>query len=95
MSYILLILGLFLGAYLKDLIPKALEKYVIIRKNTYKVKFNVYFVIHRNGSTLNEIVRTETIEISVRAKDEDEVNSLVNSIIKDDIKLEIESVELI
>lgn len=83
------------GVYLKDFIPKFIEKYLIVQKKHYKVKFNIYFVIHKNNNRLNEIIRTDSIEISVNAKDEDEINSIISDLVENEIRFEIENIERI
>lgn len=93
MYFLILIIGLGLGIYLKDFVPKFIQKYLVVQKNNYKVKFNVYFIIHRNNSRLNEIIRTETIEISVLAKDENEIDTLISDLVDDGIRFEIENIE--
>ncbi len=90
---LLLVIGFILGGYFKDSISKFIKKYIIVKKNNYKVKFNIYFVIYRNNSKLNEIIRTETIEISVMAEDEDEVNTLISNLVDNGIKFEIENIQ--
>jgi hypothetical protein len=96
MIYFLLILvGIFLGVVLKNKIPKLIESYIIKRKYDYNVKFHLYFLIHKKGSKTNDLIKTETVEIVIRSEDEiNAVDEVVEMVMKD-VRVEIESVEML
>jgi len=93
--FITLVIGLLFGLIIKDRIPKFIDKYIITKKHKYKIKFNAYFIIHRYESNTNEMIKTESIEISILAKDEDEATTLTKELIENDIRVEIEDIELV
>lgn len=95
MFYIIsIVLGILIGLLSKNIIVQWVKSHLISYKSTYRVKFHVYFVIHRFGNKVNEIIKTETIEISVTARDEDEAIETVNDIINNEARIEIESIDL-
>ena len=51
--------------------------------------------MHPNGSKVNEIIKTDTIQISVNSKNEDDAIEFIKELINDQIRVEIESVEII
>ena len=93
MNIIFLIIGLLVGLLFRNKIVTLFNSLVVVYKDNFKVKFNVYFVIHKNGSEVNEIVKSESVEIVVRAKDEDEVISFVDEYIENHIKVEIQTLD--
>ena len=93
MNIIFLIIGLLVGLLFRNKIVTLFNSLVVVYKDNFKVKFNVYFVIHKNGSEVNEIVKSESVEIVVRAKDEDEVISFVDEYIENHIKVEIQTID--
>ena len=93
MNIIFLIIGLLVGLLFRNKIVTLFNSLVVVYKDNFNVKFNVYFVIHKNGSEVNEIVKSESVEIVVRAKDEDEVISFVDEYIENHIKVEIQTID--
>lgn len=93
MNIIFLIIGLLVGLLFRNKIVTLFNSLVVVYKHNFKVKFNVYFVIHKNESEVNEIVKSESVEIVVRAKDEDEVISFVDEYIENHIKVEIQTID--
>jgi hypothetical protein len=93
MNIIFLIIGLLVGLLFRNKIVTLFNSLVVVYKHDYKVKFSVYFAIHKNGSEVNEIVKSESVEIVVRAKDEDEVISFVDEYIENHIKVEIQTID--
>ena len=89
----LIIIGIIVGMLSKKIIIQWLKSIVIFRKNTYLIKFHVYYVIHKSGSKLNDYIKTNTIEISVVGGNEDEAIEFVNELINNEARIEIESVE--
>jgi hypothetical protein len=93
MGIVFLIIGLIFGIFITKQMPK-IEDY--LNRDTslrYKVKFHIYYVIHRQHSETNEIINTDSIEISVIAKSETDASNLVTEMIANELKIEIESVE--
>ncbi len=91
----LIVVGIFLGVVLKNRIPKLIESYIIKKKYEYKVKFHVYFLIHKKDSKTNDLIKTETVEIVIRSEDEiNAVDEVVEMVMKD-VRVEIESVEML
>ena len=78
MNIIFLIIGLLVGLLFRNKIVTLFNSLVVIYKHDFKVKFNVYFVIYKNGSEVNEIIKSESVEIVVKAKDEGEAISFVD-----------------
>ena len=68
---------------------------MIPKRNTFNIKFHVYFVMHPNGSKVNEIIKTDTIQISVNSKTENDAIEFVKDLINDEIRVEVESVEIV
>jgi small-conductance mechanosensitive channel len=95
MIYILLtILGIVIGITSKKIILNWIKSILIFNKNTYKVKFHVYYVIHKSGSKLNDYIKTDSIEIDITGKNEDEAIEFINLLINNEARIEIESIEL-
>jgi hypothetical protein len=93
--FLLIVVGIFLGVVLKNRIPKLIESYIIKKKYEYKVKFHVYFLIHKKDSKTNDLIKTETVEIVIRSEDEiNAVDEVVEMVMKD-VRVEIESVEML
>ena len=89
------IIGVIIGILLKNKIIKLAQSIIISKKNTFNIRFHVYFVMHPNGSKVNEIIKTDTIQISVNSKNEDDAIEFIKELINDQIRVEIESVEII
>jgi len=88
------IVGIIIGILLKNKIIKFAQSIVIPKRNTFNIKFHVYFVMHPNGSKVNEIIKTDTIQISVNSKTENDAIEFVKDLINDEIRVEVESVEI-
>ena len=93
MSFVFLIIGLVVGLSIANKIPKIIDYLNRDRALRYKVKFHIYYVIHRQHSETNEVINTDSIEISVIAKNETDASNLVTEMITNELKIEIESVE--
>ena len=93
MSFVFLIIGLVVGLSIANKIPKIIDYMNRDKALRYKVKFHIYYVIHRQHSETNEVINTDSIEISVIAKNEAEASNLVTEMIANELKIEIESVE--
>jgi len=89
------IVGIIIGILLKNKIIKFAQSIVIPKRNTFNIKFHVYFVMHPNGSKVNEIIKTDTIQISVNSKTENDAIEFVKDLINDEIRVEVESVEIV
>lgn len=95
MLYILsTIFGISIGLLFKEKISNWVKSFFIVKKNRYDVKFHAYFVFHRSGSKVNEMIKTESITLNVVASNEDNAIELVRDIINDTARLEIESIEI-
>lgn len=93
MSFVFLIIGLVVGLSIANKIPKIIDYLNRDKALRYKVKFHIYYVIHRQHSETNEVINTDSIEISVIAKNETDASNLVTEMITNELKIEIESVE--
>jgi len=93
MSFVFLIIGLVVGLSIANKIPKIIDYMNRDKALRYKVKFHIYYVIHRQHSETNEVINTDSIEISVIAKNETDASNLVTEMITNELKIEIESVE--
>jgi hypothetical protein len=91
--FLLIVVGIFLGVVLKNRIPKLIESYIIKKKYEYKVRFHVYFLIHKKDSKTNDLIRTETVEIVIRSEDEIDAVDEVVDMVTEDVRVEIESIE--
>lgn len=89
-----LIIGIIIGFFSKKILFNWIKNMLVVKRHRYKVKFHTYFVVHRSGSQLNEIIRTETVEVAIVAKDEDDVIKLVQEIINDQTRIEFESIDI-
>ncbi len=95
MVYILtIIIGVVIGMISKNKIVEWIKSTLIIKRNHYKVKFHVYFVVHQSGNKLNEMLKTDTIEVSVNSKTEDEAIEFLKEMINNEARIEIESVDI-
>jgi len=93
MNIIFLIIGLLVGLLFRNKIVTLFNSLIVVYKHDFKVKFNVYFVIYKNGSEVNEIIKSESVEIVVKAKDEGEAISFVDEYIENHIKVEIQTID--
>ena len=93
MGFVFLIIGLVVGLSIANKIPKIIDYLNRDKALRYKVKFHIYYVIHRQHSETNEVINTDSIEISVIAKNETDASNLVTEMITNELKIEIESVE--
>ena len=93
MSFVFLIIGLVVGLSIARRVPKIIDYMNRDKALRYKVKFHIYYVIHRQHSETNEVINTDSIEISVIAKNETDASNLVTEMITNELKIEIESVE--
>ncbi len=93
MGLTFLIIGLIFGIFITKQMPKIID---FLNRDTslrFKVRFHIYYVIHKKYSETNEIINTDSIEISVIAKNETDASNLVTEMITNELKIEIESVE--
>lgn len=88
------IIGIIVGMILKNKIINWWKSIVVADKHEYDITFHAYFVIHKNGSKTNEIIKTESLTIKIVAKDEQEAHEILNDMINENTKIEIESIEL-
>lgn len=95
MIILVLFIGIILGFILKNYIPKLIKHFLVIKEYTFKVKFNLFMVIHRENSMSNEVITTNSIEILVKGEDEDDVIDFVNKMVENETRVEIESIEII
>jgi hypothetical protein len=93
MGFVFLIIGLIFGIFMTKQMPKIIDYLNRDKSLRYKVKFHIYYVIHKQHSETNEIINTDSIEISVIAKNETDASNLVTEMITNELKIEIESVE--
>jgi hypothetical protein len=93
MGIVFLIIGLIFGIFITKQMPKIIDYLNRDKALRFKVKFHIYYVIHRQHSETNEIINTDSIEISVIAKNETDASNLVTEMITNELKIEIESVE--
>jgi hypothetical protein len=93
MGLTFLIIGLIFGIFITKQMPKIIDYLNRDTSLRYKVRFHIYYVIHRQNSETNEIINTDSIEISVIAKNETDASNLVTEMITNELKIEIESVE--
>jgi hypothetical protein len=93
MGFVFLIIGLIFGIFMTKQMPKIIDYLNRDKSLRYKVRFHIYYVIHKQHSETNEIINTDSIEISVIAKNETEASNLVSEMITNELKIEIESVE--
>lgn len=92
--FIVLILGLIIGILLKDKIVNWSKEVFLKKKITYNIKFHAYFILHRNGSRLNEMIKTDSITLNVSAYSEDDAIILLSDFLDGQVKIEIESIEV-
>ena len=95
MIILVLFIGIILGFILKNYIPKLIKHFLVIKEYTFKVKFNIFMVIHKENSMSNEVITTNSIEILVKGEDEDDVIDFVNKMVENETRVEIESIEII
>jgi hypothetical protein len=93
MGFVFLIIGLIFGIFMTKQMPKIIDYLNRDKSLRFKVRFHIYYVIHKQHSETNEIINTDSIEISVIAKNETDASNLVTEMITNELKIEIESVE--
>jgi len=93
MGIVFLIIGLIFGIFITKQMPKIIDYLNRDKSLRFKVRFHIYYVIHKQYSETNEIINTDSIEISVIAKNETDASNLVTEMITNELKIEIESVE--
>jgi hypothetical protein len=94
MYIIFFFIGIILGILITKLIPKILDAILVKSERKWLVKFHTEFLIHENGQQTNNIVKSPSVEIYVNAKDESEATDLVLEMIQNELRIEIESVDL-
>jgi hypothetical protein len=92
-SYIAFIIGLIIGLTFKKIVLNWLKKSLIVKRNRYLIKFHAYFVLHQSGSRLNEVIKTNTVEVSIISKNTEDAIGVVKQIITNETRIEIESIE--
>ena len=92
MILVYIIVGIVIGVLLTRQIPKIKEMFNS-RNRKWKVRFHTYYVVHRAGNNTNEVIMSESVEVSVRANDEDEASDLIVRMIEKEFRVEIEGVE--
>lgn len=92
-SVLVLIFGIFLGFIFKNKLVDISKSIKLPSKSTYTVKFHVYFTIHQSGKKVNDLIRTESIQITVVARNDEEVMDFVNDMINNEARIEIETLE--
>lgn len=95
MIILFLFIGIVLGYVAKNSLPKLIKHFLIVKSYNYKVKFNIFMVIHKENCMVSEIVSTDSVEILVRSENEEEVIDFINKIVKNETKVEIESIEIV
>lgn len=94
MYLLFLTIGILIGIFSKKIILKKINSLLLVKKYSYNVRFHVYFIMHRSNNKLNEIIKTESLEISIIGKDEDDVIEFLRDLVKNETRIEIESIEL-
>lgn len=92
MVLIYIIVGIVIGVLMTRQVPKIKEMFNV-RNKKWKVKFHTYYVVHRAGNNTNEVIMSESVEVSVRAHDEDDASDLIVRMIEKEFRVEIEGVE--
>lgn len=92
-AFLMLLIGLLLGFISRGKIIDLVNSLKLPKKNTYFVKFHVYFTVHQSGRKLNDLIKTESLQITVTARNKDEVLEFVNEMINNEARIEIESLE--
>lgn len=97
MNYILILfLGILMGILYKKFGEAIKEIFRSNPDNDYKVVFNVSLLVHGTSNNgLNKVVSTPDIEIIVKGDSEDEVTNFVQDLVEEEIRVKIQSVELI
>lgn len=94
MYLLILLVGILIGILSKKIIIQWIKSILITKRNSYNIKFHVYFIMHQSGSRLNEVIKTNTIEISIVGKNENEAIDFLKDFINDEARIEIESIEV-
>jgi uncharacterized protein YneF (UPF0154 family) len=86
--------GIIIGVFSKKVFLNWLKSNLIINRNRFKIRFHIYFLLHQSGKKLNEVIRTETVEVTIMAKDYEDAIGIVQEIINNEVRVEFESVEI-
>jgi|694.fasta_scaffold09927_33 hypothetical protein len=90
-----LFIGIILGYFIKKYIPKLIKHFLVTSRYTYRVKFNIFMVVHKENCMVNEVISTNSIEILVKGENEEEVIDFINKMVENETRVEIESVEIV
>ena len=94
MGFIYFILGSLLGIFAYIYIPKFMAKYFEKVRKEFEVTFTLMYFYHPlETSKKGEYIRMKPVTIRVNADDEEDANTLSKDIIRDHIKIEIDSIE--
>lgn len=88
-TLIILLFGILFGFSLKK-ISNLTKSIKLPEKKNFKIRFHVYYCIHQSEKKLNDLIKTEPIELSVTAHNEEEVMSLIHDIINNEARIEVE-----
>ena len=93
MNFIFFIAGCLFILIMNTIIPKILSRFSEVEKK-YEVLINIsYFVHPTDSSKKGEYIRMKPIPIQLTAADEEGAIEFVNQIVKDNIKVEVVSIE--
>jgi hypothetical protein len=92
--FLFLAFGLILGLSIKSRLLNWYKSIIpIFNRKTFVVKFHVYFIIHQSGARINQQIKTNTVQVTLSAKNEDEAIEFLNDLINNEARIEIESIE--
>jgi len=93
-TFIAFLIGITIGIFSKKIFLNWLKNALITKRHKFLVKFHVYCVLHQTGSKLNEVIKTETVEVSIIGKNQEDAIKVVQEIINNEIRIEFESIEI-
>lgn len=94
MYIVFFFIGIILGILITKVIPKIKDSLLVKNERKWRVRFHTEFLIHEGGDKTNNLIKSQSVEIYVLAESESEATDLVLEMIQNDLRIEIESVEL-
>lgn len=94
MGFLLFMFGSLFGIFAYIYIPKLAAKYFEKVRREFEVTFTLLYFYHPlETSKKGEYIRTKPVTIRIFADDEEDASELSKDIIRDNIKIEIDSIE--
>jgi len=96
MGFLIFLAGIVFGIVAVIFLPRLIFKLFEVTKHEYEVKLRVMYYQHPlDTSKKGEYISTKTVSMKVVAYDEGSAEDFAREIVEDNLRIEIDSVELI